>query len=74
MNCFFTTLWMILTLTFTHLILTKVGMIFIDAEVLREGNTDTLDNLEEGVIILDETDLQIQFENKAAQTCKGNRQ
>lgn len=46
-------------------------MIFIDAEVLREGNTSTLDNLEEGVIILGETDLQIQFENKAAKTCKG---
>ena len=65
-SCGFTTLWMIVTLIFVHLIITKVGMIYINAEVLREGNDQTLDNLEEGVIILYETDLEIKFQNKAA--------
>jgi uncharacterized membrane protein len=56
-----TAIWLVMTLLFYHLVITKVGMIYIDAEVLREGNDQTLDNLEEGVIILDERDLQIQF-------------
>ena len=58
-NCFGTTVWLAMTLAFYHLVITKVGMVYIDAEVLREGNTETLDNLEEGVIILDEVDLEI---------------
>ena len=52
------------------IILRKVGMIYIDAEVLREGNDATLNNLEEGVIILKTDDLQIQFQNKAAEKVK----
>jgi len=31
-------LWQCMNLWFIHLIITKVGMIYIDAEVLREGN------------------------------------
>ena len=49
--------WLTVNLIFIHLILTKVGMIYIDAEVLREGNDSTLNNLEEGVVILKEEDL-----------------
>jgi len=45
-------LWQCMNLWFIHLIVTKVGMLYIDAEVLREGNNETLDNLEEGIIIL----------------------
>ena len=60
-SCFFTVLWMTMTLTFAHLVTTKMGMVYIDAEVLREGNSETLNNLEEGIIILDETNLQIKF-------------
>ena len=45
-------LWQCMNLWFIHLITTKVGMIYIDADVLREGNNSTLDNLEEGIIIL----------------------
>ena len=41
-------------------------MIYIDAEVLREGNDSTLNNLEEGVVILKEEDMQVQFRNQAA--------
>ena len=45
-------------------------MIWIDAEVLREGNDATLNNLEEGVVILKANDFQIQFQNKAAEKVK----
>ena len=55
-----------LNLIYIKLISTKIGMIYIDAEVLREGNDSTLNNLEEGVVILKEEGLQVQFQNQAA--------
>ena len=51
-NFVMASLWQFMSTWFIHLIITKVGMIFVDAEVLREGNNQTLDNLEEGIIIL----------------------
>jgi len=45
-------------------------MLYIDAKVLREGNDATLNNLEEGVVILKTKDLKIQFQNKAADKVK----
>ncbi len=56
-----------------HLIITKVGFIYTEAEVLRKGNDQILNNLNEGVIILDQEDLQIKFQNRAAKACKSNR-
>ena len=41
-------------------------MVYIEAEVLREGNEQTLDNLDEGVVILDEELMKIRYYNKAA--------
>ena len=61
-----TVVWNTVNLIFVLLIGRKVGMIYIDAEVLREGNDSTLNNLEEGVVILKEDDLQVQFQNQAA--------
>ena len=49
-----------------HLVITKVGFIYIEAEALRSGNEQTLDNLNEGVIILGEEDMEIRYYNKAA--------
>ena len=49
----------LMSLCLASMIFNKVGMIFIDAEVLREGNNQVLNNLEEGVIILKEDDFQI---------------
>ena len=45
--------WHILNMLFIHWIITKVGFLFIDAEVLRRDNEELLDGLEEGVIILE---------------------
>lgn len=56
----------LLILLCIHLVLTKFGFLFIDAEVLRSGNAQLLDNLEEGIIILDETSKEIMFYNNAA--------
>ena len=39
------------------IIIRKIGLIYIDAEVLREGNEATLNNLKEGVVILKTDDL-----------------
>ena len=35
-----------------HIIITKVGMIFVESEIVRIGNDQILNNLKEGVIIL----------------------
>ena len=49
-----------------HLITTACGMLFVDAEVLRQGNDSLLDDLDEGVIIVDEATSKITFINRAA--------
>lgn len=41
-------------------------MVYIDAEVLREGKDQTLDNLNVGVVILDKENMKIRYYNKAA--------
>ena len=55
-----------------HLITTKIGMVYIDAEVLREGKDQTLDNLNVGVVILNKKDLKIRYFNKAASVSSKN--
>ena len=43
-------------------------MTYVEAEVLREGNEQILNNLQEGVIILNEKTQDVQFRNKTAET------
>lgn len=57
--------WLAGCLLICHLIITKVGMIFVNAEILSTGNEQLLNNLEEGVMILDETTQEVIFINKA---------
>ena len=59
-------LWQSANMICIHLVITKVGMIYIDTEVLREGNDMTLNNLDDGVFILNEPEMHIQFMNTAA--------
>ena len=61
-----TWMWLMMMVLAIHLVVTKVGFIYIEAEALRSGNEQTLDNLDEGVIILSEADMQIRYYNKAA--------
>ena len=48
-------IYMTICLLICHLIITKVGMIFVNAEILSTGNEQLLNNLEEGIMILDES-------------------
>ena len=48
-------IYMTICLFICHLIITKVGMIFVNAEILSTGNEQLLNNLEEGIMILDES-------------------
>lgn len=47
-------------------------MVYIDVEVLRESNDQTLDNLNVGVVILDKKDMKIRYYNKAASVSSKN--
>lgn len=58
--------WHLMNLFIIHWVLTIVGMIYVDAEVLRKGNNELLDNLEEGVIIFEEKSGEILYHNNAA--------
>ena len=58
--------WLAINLLIVHLVITKVGLIFVDAEILRIGNEQLLDNFEEGVLILEEEKMEPIFLNKAA--------
>ena len=48
----FLVIWQAFYLWIGHLVMTKVGMLFVDAEIMRAGNEQLLNQLEEGVIIL----------------------
>ena len=37
----------------SHIIITKVGMLYADTEVLRGGNDKLLDDLDEGIVLFD---------------------
>ena len=45
--------WHVLNLFFIHWVITKVGFLYTESEVLRRGNESILDNLQEGVVIFE---------------------
>ena len=49
-----------------HLLITKMGMIFVEIEILRQGNEELLNGLDEGVVIQHEDTQEIIFLNSAA--------
>ena len=53
-------------LFFIHIVMTQVGMIFVNSETVRVGNEEILNNMKEGVVILHEENDQVLFANKAA--------
>ena len=53
---------------FSHVIITKVGLTYLHADIVKEGHESILNSFEEGVIILDEHTKEIQFVNNAAKT------
>ena len=55
-----------LVITLMHILFNKMGLLFVDAEILRTGNDQLLNDLQEGVIILNEESKTILFVNQAA--------
>ena len=55
-----------LVITLMHILFNKMGLLFVDSEILRTGNDQLLNDLEEGVIILKEDSKKVLFVNKAA--------
>ena len=54
------------------MIISKMGFIFVEAEIMRAGNEQFLNNLEEGIVILDEDEGEVLFQNETAQ-CVSNK-
>ena len=49
-----------------HIVINIVGLLFVKAEILRAGDEQLLNDLKEGVIIMDEDSGLVLFVNKAA--------
>ena len=60
------TFYMFINLTILHLIFTKIGWLYVEVEVLAQGNEQLLNNFDEGVIILNEASHEVMFANDAA--------
>ena len=60
------TIWQSINLLLIHLVITKWGIIYVNSEILAEGNLQLLENIEEGVLILEEESLDQLFLNKSA--------
>lgn len=65
-NLLISMVWTSFNLLTIHLVISKWGLIYVESEIVREGNTMLLDDLAEGVIILEEDSLEQLFLNKAA--------
>ena len=59
-------IWQILSLALLQILNAWVGRIYTDAEVLRSSNETLLNNMDEGVVIMEEESGVILFNNKAA--------
>ena len=55
--------WLLVALLVAHVIVTAAGFLFTEAEILRD---QLLNQMEEGLIIIDESCDKVLFENKAA--------
>ena len=58
--------WHALNNLWIHLCITKAGFVFIESEIIRGGNEQVLDGLEEGVVIIGEAEKEILYYNDAA--------
>lgn len=68
-----TSVMMLIELTLGYFIIqaifTQLGFNFLGAEIERNSNNQLLDDLQEGVIILDQHSRDVLFSNQAAKTC-----
>ena len=50
------TIWFAINVFIIHLVITWVGKLIIESQIYRSDNENILDNLEEGVVIIDDSD------------------
>ena len=62
----FDNLGLVIYCAIVHALTNKLGFLFIELDVLREGNDTLLNSLEEGVIIVEENCSDVCFLNSAA--------
>ena len=68
--------WLAATLAICHFVIASAGFLFIEADILRQGNEELLNSLDQGLVIVDKDDYDnVVFLNKAAIEIKsGNTQ
>ena len=49
-----------------YLLLSWLGTLYVESEILRKGNGELLNDIKEGVFILDQDDLVVVFQNEQA--------
>ena len=60
-------LWLIMNLFICHLAVSKVSLLFVEAEISRECNADILDKcLDDGIIIFDQSKFRVRLYNNSA--------
>ena len=69
---FFNMLWITSSSLLAHIVITMAGLLFVEAEILRCGNENILDSLQEGVIILSEDKNEMHYLNRAARNISFN--
>ena len=65
-------LYISLALLIGHVVITYNGLLFVEAEILRCGNENILDSLQEGVIIMSEDTSEMHYLNRAARNITFN--
>ena len=65
----FALLWIFATLAICHCVISAAGLHFCEAEILKIGNEELLDSLDEGLLIVGKDDVSnIIFLNKSARS------
>ena len=52
--------------TLTHCIYSKIGLMVVELSIYKDGHEGLLNNLEDGLIILDQKTKELKFVNRAA--------
>ena len=60
-------LWLILNLFICHLAVSKVSLLFVEAEISQKCDADILDKcLDDGIIIFDQSKFRVRLYNNSA--------
>lgn len=65
-ECIMGVFWQLFNFTMVHSVISIVGMLYVETDILRTGNEQLLNDLKEGVIIMDKETSMVMFANNAA--------